>query len=194
MLTLAQIGAIIGLLMAFHVPQPTVDIVQQILDNAHVQTVQTVTPALLPIQLPTAPIFGNIVLPSAPIVKDAPIATTISAEIESGSWYYGGYCGLVSIVWSVKDQYGNEMPNAVVTVDGSVVKNRYVYSSPNFNTTDIVTLVADGRVSTTVPVIVRGSMLVERGENSFFKNTPDFWTEASTGNAYYPATNTCKRI
>lgn len=73
-MTAIQIWAILQLLLAFNVPQPTVDRVQVILNNAN-KTAQAI-PA--PVQLPA---FGNTTTPQPVVVENkAPTSTTLKVQ------------------------------------------------------------------------------------------------------------------
>ena len=91
MLTVSQVASIIGLLMAFGVPSPTVLTVQGIL-NAQIATTTPITAIVAPPDT-----FSSV--PEIPEGTSAPQIQAPTCTLEAGE-YVGGLDDLVYVVWN----------------------------------------------------------------------------------------------
>lgn len=193
-MSIAQIYAIIALLVAFNVPQATVTQVQGILQQGQATTSQAAT---TPISVPQTVNSGNteqvadapeVPVPTSMVITSPPGYTT---DANGPLLVYGGSCSITAISVKVLDQDGNEIVSAPVYVGSINIRNPYTYKSPNFNTTDTLTFNSNGLATTSVNVDVGGALADNGDPGTFFKDSPTIWRVKQSGANYNPITNTC---
>jgi hypothetical protein len=184
-LTQVQVDAIVQVLMAFGVDQQTILLVEQSLAPVAPETSISQPPIT----------FGSVTEPEAKI----PTSISLSPYIVGGTMW-GGMCGQAQFTYQVLDQDGtaitcspieifNGISTTTINHDGTK-SGTFLYSSPNFDTTDTLT-VSCGFATGTYSLPIKSSLGAAFTEQDFTKQDATHWIFSANGMSYNPQTATC---